>query len=92
LPLVLVGLSEKSQKVREWYEDEIQYLTKYGRHYKPDNLAHNNEITVKEERVCLEREDDQLLRQMNKVQANISIWDSLMSMHNTPSSCARSFV
>ncbi|KAF5932938.1 hypothetical protein HYC85_029109 [Camellia sinensis] len=63
-----------------WYANEIDYLTRSGRYFKPPYLD-QGEPSSKDKEVEKEKEveEDLVLKQLKKIQANISIWGLLMA-------------
>ncbi|XP_077237171.1 uncharacterized protein LOC143878831 [Tasmannia lanceolata] len=66
--------------------DELQHVTRGGRVFKPPELSAENPAEIARaagnprlNRPVTEEEDDNLLKQLRKTQANISIWGLLMS-------------
>ncbi|XP_077252356.1 uncharacterized protein LOC143891701 [Tasmannia lanceolata] len=66
--------------------DELQHVTRGGRVFKPPELSAENPAEIARaagnqrlNKSVAEEEDDNLLKQLRKTQANISIWGMLMS-------------
>ncbi|XP_077222090.1 uncharacterized protein LOC143855929 [Tasmannia lanceolata] len=66
--------------------DEVRHVTRGGRIFKPVELRAENPAEVvraaeaqKQNKPSCEEEDESLLRQLKKTQANISIWGLLMA-------------
>ncbi|XP_077252401.1 uncharacterized protein LOC143891751 [Tasmannia lanceolata] len=66
--------------------DEVRHVTRGGRIFKPAELRAENPAEVvraaeaqKQSKSSCEEEDESLLRQLKKTQANISIWGLLMA-------------
>ncbi|XP_077249358.1 uncharacterized protein LOC143888848 [Tasmannia lanceolata] len=66
--------------------DEVRHVTRGGRIFKPTELRVENPAEVvrtaevqKQNKPSCEEEDENLLRQLKKTQANISIWGLLMA-------------
>ncbi|XP_077249459.1 uncharacterized protein LOC143888967 [Tasmannia lanceolata] len=66
--------------------DEVRHVTRGGRIFKPAELRAENPAEVvraaeaqKQSKLSCEEEDESLLRQLKKTQANISIWGLLMA-------------
>ncbi|XP_077242530.1 uncharacterized protein LOC143883049 [Tasmannia lanceolata] len=66
--------------------DEVRHVTRGGRIFKPAELRAENPAEVvraaegqKQSKPSCEEEDENLLRQLKKTQANISIWGLLMA-------------
>ncbi|XP_077249077.1 uncharacterized protein LOC143888501 [Tasmannia lanceolata] len=66
--------------------DELQHVTRGGRVFKPPELSIENPAEIaraagnqRQNRSVTEEGDDNLLKQLKKTQANISIWGLLMS-------------
>ncbi|XP_077242456.1 uncharacterized protein LOC143882969 [Tasmannia lanceolata] len=66
--------------------DEVRHVTRGGRIFKPVELRAENPAEVvraaevqKQNKPSYEEEDENLLRQLKKTQANISIWGLLMA-------------
>ncbi|XP_077222123.1 uncharacterized protein LOC143855965 [Tasmannia lanceolata] len=66
--------------------DEVRHVTRGGRIFKPTELRAENPAEVvraaeaqKQSKPGCEEEDENLLRQLKKTQANISIWGLLMA-------------
>ncbi|XP_077215923.1 uncharacterized protein LOC143850576 [Tasmannia lanceolata] len=66
--------------------DEVRHVTRGGRIFKPAELRAENPAEVvraaeaqKQNKPSCEEEDESLLRQLKKTQANISIWGLLMA-------------
>ncbi|XP_077217903.1 uncharacterized protein LOC143852407 [Tasmannia lanceolata] len=66
--------------------DEVRHVTRGGRIFKPAELRVENPAEVvraaeaqKQNKPSCEEEDENLLRQLKKTQANISIWGLLMA-------------
>ncbi|XP_077222001.1 uncharacterized protein LOC143855830 [Tasmannia lanceolata] len=66
--------------------DEVRHVTRGGRIFKPAELRAENPAEVvrvaeaqKQNKPSCEEEDENLLRQLKKTQANISIWGLLMA-------------
>ncbi|XP_077247970.1 uncharacterized protein LOC143887704 [Tasmannia lanceolata] len=77
---------EEEQKNKAPYCDELQHVTRGGRVFKPPELSAENPTEIakaarnqRQNKPVTEEEDDNLLKQLKKTQANISIWGLLMS-------------
>ena len=65
-----------------WYIGEVDHMTRSGRYFKPPHLdqpeasGKDNEAEKQKEK---QLEDEAVLRQLKKIQADISIWGLLMA-------------
>ncbi|XP_077249078.1 uncharacterized protein LOC143888502 [Tasmannia lanceolata] len=66
--------------------DEMRHMTRGGRVFKPPELSADNPAEIaraadgqRQNRFVVSEEDDNLLKQLKKTQANISVWGLLMS-------------
>ncbi|XP_077232606.1 uncharacterized protein LOC143869952 [Tasmannia lanceolata] len=66
--------------------DEMRHMTRGGRVFKPLELSADNPAEIaraadgqRQNRLVINEEDDNLLKQLKKTQANISVWGLLMS-------------
>ena len=68
-----------------WHSIEIDHLTRAGRHFKPPHLARDHPGPSQEQEVLAElpeeEKEDPILKQLKKLQANVSIWGLLVASH-----------
>ena len=68
-----------------WNSAEIDHLTRAGRHFKPPHLVRDQPDPSQEPPVPAElpeeEGDDPVLKQLKKLQANVSIWELLVASH-----------
>ena len=64
-----------------WADFEVDHLTRGGRHFKPSYLENENPVEALEkgQRPEIYDEEDEVLKQLKKTQANITIWRLLMA-------------
>ena len=62
---------------------EITHITRGGRHFKPHHLKADNPLeALSQQAPQLTLEDDLVLKQLQKTQANISLWSLLMASYS----------
>ncbi|XP_077223336.1 uncharacterized protein LOC143856942 [Tasmannia lanceolata] len=66
--------------------DEMRHMTRGGREFKPPELSVENPVEVarntenqRQNKVSTDEEDESLLNQLRKTQANITVWGLLMA-------------
>lgn len=65
-----------------WYAEEIDHMTRSGRYFKPPHLdqveasGKDREVEKQKEK---QLEEEAVLKQLKKIQADISIWGLLMA-------------
>jgi len=62
-------------------DEEIDHMTRGGRHFKPPHLESDNPLGELDKRFDVQEEEDEVLRQLKKTNANITIWGLLMASH-----------
>ena len=65
-----------------WYLDEVDHMTRRGRYFKPphiDQLEASGKDREAEKQKEKQIEEEAVLRQLKKIQADISIWGLLMA-------------
>ena len=61
---------------------KIAHITKVGRHFKPSHLETNNSIeALNKSTQQTPTEEDEVIKQVQKTQANISLWGLLMASY-----------
>ena len=68
-----------------WHSTEIEHPTRVGRYFKPPLLARDQPGPSQEPQVLAklpeEEREDLVLKQLKKMQANVSIWGLLVASH-----------
>ena len=68
-----------------WHSTEINHLTRAGRHFKPPHLVRDQPDPSQEPPLPVElpeeEKEDLVLKQLKKLQANVSIWGLLVASH-----------
>ena len=62
-------------------DEEVDHMTRGGRHFKPPHLESDNPLGELDKRFDVQEEEDEVLRQLKKTNANITIWGLLMASH-----------
>lgn len=65
-----------------WAKEEVSHLTRSGRHFKPHELEEDypgRELDKGKGKTNEEEEEDRVLKQMKKTQANITVWGLLIA-------------